>query len=210
MNDVFAKLGETLLAGQNDEIRKLTQEAMDSGISPQEILEKGMMPAMEDLGDRFSRGEAYLPELLLAADTMSAATEILRPAIIRGDVKPKATLVIGTVEGDIHDLGKNLVKMMFEGAGFKTVDLGVNVVADKFVEACAAEKPDLVGLSALLTTTMAEMEKVAGMIRESHPETKILVGGVPITQAFADRIGAAGYAPDAPSAVKVGKELLGL
>ena len=210
MKELMTNLGETILGGNVEEIKGLTEEALRSGASPQEILEQGLRPAMESLGERFSQGEAYLPELLVAADTMKASMEILEPAIVRRGVAPKATMLLGTVEGDIHDIGKNLVKMMFEGAGFRVVDLDINVKAEKFLETYRNEKPDLVGLSALLTTTIGEMEKVIQAIRESDPEAKFIVGGAPITQEFADRIGANGYAPDAGEAVKVGNRIIGL
>ena len=165
---------------------------------------------MEALGDRFSRGEAFLPELLVAAETMKAGMEVLQPAIVRDGVAPKATMLLGTVEGDIHDIGKNLVKMMFEGAGYKVIDLDINVKADKFLEAYHKEKPDLVGLSALLTNTIGEMEKVIQTIREYDPKAKFIIGGAPINQELADRVGADGYAPDAGEAVRVGSRIIGL
>lgn len=208
MNETMKRLGENLLAGSEEETRRLTEEALEGGMSPQEILEKGMRPAMEELGDRFSRGEAYLPELLLAAETMKAGMEVLRPAIVQKGLKPVATLMIGTVEGDIHDIGKNLVKMMFQGAGFHVIDLDINVKAETFAEAYTRERPDLVGLSALLTSTMGMMERTIEMIRKEHPEAKFLVGGAPIRQEFADSIGANGYAPDAATAVKVGRKIV--
>lgn len=209
MNERMTSLGETLLAGDVEAIKRLTEEALSAGTTPQAILEKGLRPAMESLGERFSRGEAFLPELLVAAETMKASMEIMQPAIVRGGVAPKATMLLGTVEGDIHDIGKNLVKMMFEGAGFKVIDLDINVKAARFLEAYHKERPDLVGLSSLLTTTIGEMEKVIQTIREFDPEAKFIVGGAPVTQAFADRIGANGYAPDAGKAVKVGNRIIG-
>lgn len=210
MNELMKKLGESLLAGRTDEIKSCTEEALGAGISPIDIMEQGMMSPMEILGERFSKGEAYLPELLLAANTMKAAMDVLRPALVREDVKPKATLVIGTVAGDIHDLGKNIVRMMFESAAFRVVDMGVNVTSAQFIEACNREKPELVGLSSLLTTTMAEMERTIQHVRAEVPDVKLIVGGAPIMQDFADKIGADGYAPDAPKGVAVGKKLLGL
>ncbi len=209
MNERMTSLGETLLAGDVEAIKRLTEEALSAGTTPQAILEKGLRPAMESLGERFSRGEAFLPELLVAAETMKASMEVMQPAIVRGGVAPKATMLLGTVEGDIHDIGKNLVKMMFEGAGFKVIDLDINVKAARFLEAYHKERPDLVGLSSLLTTTIGEMEKVIQTIREFDPEAKFIVGGAPVTQAFADRIGANGYAPDAGKAVKVGNRIIG-
>jgi 5-methyltetrahydrofolate--homocysteine methyltransferase len=210
MNELMTNLGETLLAGNLEEIRRLTQAALDAGTTPQDILEQGLRPAMETLGERFSRGEAFLPELLVAAETMKASMEILQPAIVRDGVAPKATLLLGTVEGDIHDIGKNLVKMMFEGAGYKVIDLDINVKADKFLEAYHKDKPDLVGLSALLTNTIGVMEKVIQTIREYDPKAKFIIGGAPVNQEFCDRVGADGYAPDAGEAVKVGDRIIGL
>jgi len=210
MNELMTNLGETLLAGNMEEIKRLTEEALSTGTTPQDILEQGLRPAMEALGDRFSRGEAFLPELLVAAETMKAGMEVLQPAIVRDGVAPKATMLLGTVEGDIHDIGKNLVKMMFEGAGYKVIDLDINVKADKFLEAYHKEKPDLVGLSALLTNTIGEMEKVIQTIREYDPKAKFIIGGAPINQELADRVGADGYAPDAGEAVRVGSRIIGL
>ena len=210
MNELMTNLGETLLAGDMEKIKQLTEEALNGGATPQDILEKGLRPAMETLGDRFSRGEAFLPELLVAAETMKASMEVLQPAIVREGVAPKATMLLGTVEGDIHDIRKNRVKMMFEGAGYKVIDLDINVKADKFLEAYHKEKPDLVGLSALLTNTIGVMEKVIQTIREYDPEAKFIVGGAPVNQEFCDRVGANGYAPDAGDAVKVGNRIIGL
>jgi 5-methyltetrahydrofolate--homocysteine methyltransferase len=210
MNELMTNLGETLLAGNMEEIQRLTKEALSAGTTPQDILEQGLRPAMETLGDRFSRGEAFLPELLVAAETMKASMEVLQPAIVREGVAPKATMILGTVEGDIHDIGKNLVKMMFEGAGYKVIDLDINVKADKFLEAYHKEKPDLVGLSALLTNTIGLMEKVIQTIREYDPKAKFIIGGAPVNQEFCDRVGADGYAPDAGEAVRVGNRIIGI
>ena len=210
MNELMTNLGETLLAGNLEEIKRLTEEALTAGTTPQDILEQGLRPAMETLGDRFSRGEAFLPELLVAAETMKASMEVLQPAIVRDGVAPKATMILGTVEGDIHDIGKNLVKMMFEGAGYKVIDLDINVKADKFLEAYHKEKPDLVGLSALLTNTIGVMEKVIQAIREYDPKAKFIIGGAPVNQEFCDRVGADGYAADAGEAVRVGNRIIGI
>ena len=210
MNELMTNLGETLLAGNMEEIKRLTEEALSAGTTPQDILEQGLRPAMETLGDRFSRGEAFLPELLVAAETMKASMEVLQPAIVRDGVAPKATLILGTVEGDIHDIGKNLVKMMFEGAGYKVIDLDINVKADKFLEAYHKEKPDLVGLSALLTNTIGVMEKVIQAIREYDPKAKFIIGGAPVNQEFCDRVGADGYAAEAGEAVRVGNRIIGI
>ncbi len=211
MNDeLLYKLGENLLAGNEEETGNLTREALQSGMSPQDILDHGMRPAMERLGERFSKGEAYLPELLLAAETMKVGMEVLEPAIVSGGVSARAKLLLGTVEGDIHDIGKNLVKMMFQGAGYDVVDLGTNVNAKTFLEAHQRENPDLVGLSALLTTTIGEMEKVIGTIRGEDPNARFIVGGAPVSQELAEKMGANGFAPDAGSAVKVGNGIVGI
>jgi len=210
MQEILSNLGDALLAGESEEVRRLTGKALQGGFSPQQILDAGMRPAMERLGERFSLGLAYLPELLVAADTMKAGMEVLRPFILRGDVKPEATLLLGTVEGDIHDIGKNLVRMMFEGGGFRVIDLGVDVACDRFLEAYRRERPDLVGLSALLTTTLGQMESVVLGIRAEDSQAKVIVGGAPVRQEFASRIGADGYAPDAAQAVKVARRILGL
>jgi 5-methyltetrahydrofolate--homocysteine methyltransferase len=209
MKELMAKLGKSLIAGQTEEIKRFTEEALTAGMSPHEILEKGMTPQMEELGERFSKGDAFLPELLLAAHNMKAAMGVLKPAIAQQAVNPEATLVIGTVAGDIHDLGKGIVRMMFESAAFRVVDMGVDVSGERFLEAYGQERPDLVGLSSLLTTTMAEMEKVIKKVRGEYPEAKFIIGGAPLRQDFADKIGADGYAPDAPTAVKVGKKIVG-
>ena len=210
MNDMLAAMGPILLAGKTQDLTKAVAAAMDAGVPAKEILDRGLVPVMNELGERFSRGDAFLPELLLAGDTMKSALEVLRPSFVKSGIAPAATMVIGTVEGDIHDLGKNIVKMMFEGAGFRVVDLGINVTAAQFAKACAAEKADLIGLSSLITSTMAGMERIIREVRRSQPQAKFIVGGAPLSQAFAERIGANGYAPDAHLAVKVGRAILGL
>jgi methanogenic corrinoid protein MtbC1 len=210
MQELLSKLGETLLAGNNELISKLTQDALENGISVEQILESGFMPAMEDLGDRFSTGEAYLPELLLAADTMKVAMEALKPVVVNANLKHKASILIGTVKGDIHNVGLGIVKMMFEGAGFQVIDLGVDTPAEDFLDAYIMERPDLIGLSALLSTTMGEMKDVIELVRQDFPRARFLVGGAPITQKFADSIGADGFAPDAPTGVKIVHRILDL
>lgn len=210
MNDWKEALSQNLLAGKTEEVLAIVNGLLDDGVTAKAILADAMMPTMERLGEKFSLGEAFLPELLVAADTMKSAFTLLGPAMAKGGDSGAGTLVIGTVRGDIHDLGKNLVKVMFEGAGFKVVDLGCDVSADAFCDAYKKEKATLVGLSSLLTTTMNEMKIVIEKIRAMDPQAKILVGGAPLTQAFADEIGASGYAPDAPLALQIGKRILGL
>lgn len=209
MQENMQRLGDAMLAGESDEVRRLTAEALEAGLTPQDILDCAMRPAMERLGERFSAGQAYLPELLVAADTMKAGMEVLERAVVRGArLKPEGVLLLGTVQGDIHDIGKNLVRMMFEGSGFRVVDLGIDVAPATFLEAYRREKPDLVGLSALLTTTVGQMETVIRTVRAEEPCARFIVGGAPVRQDFADRIGADGYAPDAAQAVKVARKIL--
>ncbi len=209
MDERLKKMGEDLIAGRTDVLKQAIAAALSDGIAAKEILDQGMMPAMENLGERFAEGVVFLPELLLAGDTMQKALEVLKPALVAEDSGgSKGTLVIGTVEGDIHDLGKNIVKIMVEGAGFNVVDLGTSVSAEKFIEAANKNGADMIGLSALLTNTMAAMEQIVAQVREKTPSAKILIGGAPLTQEFADKIGADGYAPDAHAAVKLCKSVM--
>lgn len=209
MSDLLNRIGDHILAGQTEALGAALAEALEANMTARQILDQAMMPAMDRLGERFAAGEAFLPELLLAGETMKDGLAILGPKLVSDGPQAAGTLVIGTVQGDIHDLGKNLVKMMFEGAGFRVVDLGANVPTERFLAACAQEKPDLVGLSSLLTNTMAVMKQVIRTVRDAHPQVRFLVGGAPLSQDFADRIGADGYAPDAHNAVKAGKALIG-
>jgi 5-methyltetrahydrofolate--homocysteine methyltransferase len=174
------------------------------------ILNEGLIPAMGEVGCRFEAGEYYLPEMLVSAQAMKASLNLLRPLLVERKVEPMGRVVVGTVQGDLHDIGKNLVSMMLEGAGFEVVDLGVDVPPGKFVE--AARGAQVIGLSALLTTTMPTMGRVIPALKEAgvRDQVKVIVGGAPVTQAFADQIGADGYGPDASSAVRKVKELLGL
>lgn len=210
MSDWKETLDQNLLAGKTEEVLAIVKDLLDDGVTANVILADSMMLTMERLGEKFSVGEAFLPELLVAADTMKSAFTLLGPAMAKEGDSSAGTLVIGTVRGDIHDLGKNLVKVMFEGAGFNVVDLGCDVSADAFCDTYKKEKAILVGLSSLLTTTMNEMKNVIKKIRAMDPQAKILVGGAPLTQAYADEIDASGYAPDAPTALQVGKRILGL
>ncbi len=212
MEQLIKEMGQHLLLGRVEEIKAAVTEALAGGVTPQRCLDEGMMPAMEELGQRFSDGEAFLPELLLAGHTMKGALEVLRPALVRtgGGAGARATMVIGTVAGDVHDLGKNIVKMMFEGAGFRVVDLGTSVSAEAFAAACQEEEAGLVGISSLLTNTMAALGGVITTVRQGAPGVKVIVGGAPLSAEFAEEIGADGFAADAYAAVKVGEGLLGL
>lgn len=187
-----------------------TQRALEVGTPAEVILKEGLIPAMGEVGCLYEEGEYFLPEMLAAAQAMKTSLGQLRPLLAERDVKPIGRVVLGTVQGDLHDIGKNLVGMMLEGAGFEIVDLGANVPAEKFVE--AAPGAQVIGLSALLTTTMPEMGQVIQALEEAglRDRVKVIVGGAPVTQGVADRIGADGYGPDASSAVRKAKELLGL
>lgn len=204
------QISELLIAGDMEAVKTLTQQAVDDGCPAQDVLEKALLPAMDVVGQRFKACEMFIPEVLRSAKAMHGAMAILRPLLIESGVPTAGTLVIGTVQGDLHDIGKNLVAMLFEGAGFKVVDLGADVSAEAFVRAVSEHQASFLGLSALLTTTMPRMADVIQAINEAglREKVKILVGGAPVTSDFAQRIGADGFAPNATSAVEKAKELI--
>ena len=181
---------------EQDGADELVKQAIDLEIEPNEILEKGLIVGMGRIGEKFSRNEVFVPDVLMAAKAMQAGMAHLRPFFDSGAARHKGTFILGTVQGDLHDIGKNLVGMVMEGGGWKVVDLGVDVSADKFVEAVKENPGCVVGLSALLTTTMVNMEKIVVAIKAVSPETRVLVGGAPLTQEFADKIGADAYSSD--------------
>ena len=189
-----------------------TQAALDEGVNPNEILHDACIPAMTEVGRLFENGDKFIPEMMIAARAMQTAVNILKPLLMEEDVEVVGTIVIGTVAGDLHDIGKNLVGMMMEGAGFQIIDLGTDVTPQAFVEAVQEHNPDLLGMSALLTTTMTSIVATMEALTEAgvRDKVKVLVGGAPITQEFADKIGADGYAGDAGSAPRVAKALLGV
>ena len=196
------EISEALQKGKANDVKELVQSQLDSGTSAKEILQEGLMPGMDVIGQKFKANEIYVPEVLIAARAMAAGTELLRPLLVSEDVQPRGTVVLGTVKGDLHDIGKNLVKMMMEGKGFNVVDLGTDVPADRFVAAATENKAQIIACSALLTTTMMEMKGIvtaaeSAGVRES---IKIMIGGAPVTQQYSDSIGADGYAADAASA----------
>ena len=202
-------IADSLIKGQAPEVKELVKEAIDEGVSPAEILSKGLIAGMSVIGERFKKNEVYVPEVLIAARAMHAGMDELKPLLVESGVEPKGVFAIGTVKGDLHDIGKNLVLMMIEGAGYNVIDLGVDVTPDKFVDA-AKEGAQVLGLSALLTTTMPSMKTTIDAIEAAgvRDTVKIMVGGAPLTQAYADEIGADGYAPDAASAVDTTNELM--
>ena len=199
-----------LSQGKMNEVKELTQEALDNGETAEMILKDGLIHAMDQVGSKFKSGEIYIPEVLIAARAMHAGMAILKSILSKSIGSIVGKVVIGTVKGDLHDIGKNLVVMMLEGGGFDVVDLGIDVPADKFVEAIRTHQPQVVGLSALLTTTMREMKTAIEVIEKAglRNQVKMIVGGAPLTEKFAREIGADGYAPDAASAVDVVKSLL--
>ncbi len=204
------QIAEKLIAGKAPDVKALVQQAIDKGVAPQDILDQGLIAGMNVVGERFKNNEFYVPEVLIAARAMQWGMEVLEPRLAAAGVKPRAKAAIGTVKGDLHDIGKNLVSMMLKGAGFQVNDLGVDVPVDKFVDA-AKSGVQVLCLSALLTTTMPQMPKVIQALKAAGATgVKVMIGGAPVTQKYADEIGADGYAPDAASAVDKARELLHL
>lgn len=199
---VLQEISEYLQKGKAPKVKELVQQAIDEGLSPQEILENGLLAGMNVVGKRFKDNEIFVPEVLVAARAMNRGITVLRPLLAAEGVEEKGTVIIGTVKGDLHDIGKNLVRMMMEGKGLKVIDLGVDVATEAFVEAAIENKANVIACSALLTTTMGEMEHVVKAVRASElgSTVKIMVGGAPITEAFAQSIGADCYTPDAATA----------
>ena len=194
--------------GQMQSVATLTKELLDAGVPPQAILNEGLIAGMAVVGKKMRDGEMYLPEVLQAAGAMQAALKLLKPHLLRDGVPSRGTVLIGTVKGDMHDIGKNLVATMLQGAGFDIVDLGVNISPEKFVQAVKAHKPAIVGLSAMLTTTMLTMKPTIEALRAAGSDVKVIVGGAPVNQNFADQIGADGFARDAVLAVERVKQLI--
>ncbi len=209
MADVQQKIATNLYNGDREAVAELVQDALDAGMAPGDVLNDALLAGMDEVGRDFKAGDLYLPEVLAAARAMQAGMDVLRPLLAESDVPSAGKYVIGTVQGDLHDIGKNLVKMMLEGAGFQTIDLGTDVKPDDFVAAVREHQPQLLGMSALLTTTMPEMEATIEALEEAglRDAVKIMVGGAPVTAAFAEQIGADAYAPDAASAVDVARSL---
>jgi len=202
-------LANALIKGDRNTVVKMTQQALDEGINPEDILNKGLVAGMEVVGKRFKANEIYVPEVLIAARAMKGGMELLGPKLAEAGVKPVGTVVLGTVKGDLHDIGKNLVGMMLIGGGIKVVDLGIDVTPEKFVEAAKSSNAQICAMSALLTTTMPQMAEVVKAFKSAGLSVKTLIGGAPVTQAYADEIGADGFAPDAASAVDAARSLIG-
>jgi 5-methyltetrahydrofolate--homocysteine methyltransferase len=201
-------LADAIIKGDQNAAVSLTKAALSEGMSAKEVLDNGLIAGMNVVGGRFKRNEVYIPEVLICARAMKSATEILGPELEKAGVEPIGKFMIGTVVGDLHDIGKNLVSMMLKGAGFDVIDIGIDVKPEIFVEKAKACGAPLIGMSALLTTTMPALDKTLKAMKDAGIKAKFLIGGAPVTQAYADKIGADGYAPDAASAVDVAKKLL--
>ncbi len=210
MSETLQTIYRAILEGDQPTVEEAVQSALQAGAGPAQLLEEAMLPAMNEVGRLFEAGEYFVPEMLIAARAMQGGLTILKPLLVSEGVEPTGQVVIGTVKGDMHDVGKNLVAIMLEGAGFEIHDLGVDVPAEEFVQAVSEKQPDILGLSALLTTTMAEMRTIidALVAADLRGQVKVIVGGAPLTDAFARQIGVDGFAPDASRAVTLAKKLL--
>lgn len=210
--DLLKELMEKIISGNAPETERLTNDALTEGIPVEKVLREGLIAGMDVVGKKFKNNEFYVPEVLIAARAMKAGMKILRPKLAESGVQPIAKVVLGTVKGDLHDIGKNLVAMMLEGAGFEVIDLGVDVSPEKFIAAVKENNAEAVGMSALLTTTMLNMKSAIEKIKEDgvRDSVKIIIGGAPVTQSFADEITADGYASDAASSVSLLKNVLNL
>lgn len=206
----FAAMQEAVIKGNLESAKQLTQAALDEGVAPKDIVSTGLVPGMLVVGEKFKNNEYYVPEVLIAARAMKGAMALVQPHLKEGDVTPLATVAIGTVQGDLHDIGKNLVAMMLEGAGFKILDLGVDVSPEKFIDAVESQGASVVALSALLTTTMPSIGKTIEALQAAglREKVKVIIGGAPVTDAYRAEIGADAYSPDAGSAVEVLKALV--
>jgi len=206
------ELADFIISGNANETEKLTKELLDSDTAAEDVLNGGLISGMEEVGRRFKNNEFYVPEVLIAARAMKSGMTLLKPKLAESGVEPVAKIVVGTVKGDLHDIGKNLVAMMLEGSGFEVIDLGVDVSAEKFIQAVKNKGAQAIGMSALLTTTMTNMQEIITELNKQgmKDSVKVIIGGAPVTQNYADEIGASGYAADAASAVELLQDVLGL
>ncbi len=203
-------LAEAVINGDRDEAARLAQKAVDEGVAPESIVNDGMIVGMNEVGRRFKANEFYVPEVLIAARAMHGGMDVVKPLLAKSGIEPRGRVVIGTAQGDLHDIGKNLVAMMLEGGGFEVIDIGVDVSPDQFLEAISEHSPNVVAMSALLTTTMPGMKDTIEALDAAgvRDQIKVMIGGAPVTQDYADEIGADGYAADAASAVDLTAELM--
>lgn len=209
--DILKSIEAAVVVGKIDDVKSLTRQALDQQIPPNDILNKGLIKGLEEVGKRFECQEIFVPELLMAGMAMKDALTLLQPMLEKSDIPPVGKLVIGTVEGDVHDIGKNIVSMIFSGSGFQVTDLGIDVSAARFVEAVEKEQPDVLALSCLYTPTRLAMKDVMQLLNEKNlrERVKVIIGGAPIDQSYADMIGADGFAPDPPSGVRKVMDWLG-
>jgi len=208
--EILRELYDTTLVGNRPRVLELTQEGLNAGMSPETMLFDALIPSLEEVGARFERGDFFVPEMLIAGRAMSGALDLLRPLLANTGARTVGTFVMGTVKGDVHDIGKNLVNIMLEGAGFHVIDLGVQVAPDAFVAAVEEHRPDIVGFSAFLTTTMPMFKANINALQKAglRDQVIVMVGGAPVTQEYADAVGADGYAADASTAVRRAKDLI--
>ena len=209
---IFEKIADEVQKGNSETVEDLVKEALSTEVPVEGILNEGLVEGMNIVGEKFKNNECFIPEVLVSARAMKVGLDILKPRLAESNVKSRGKVVIGTIQGDLHDIGKNIVAMLLQGAGFEVVDLGADVPIDRFVESAKNEKADLLGMSALLITTMINMKEVIQGLKDAglKDDVKVIVGGAPVTRDYADRIGADGYAPDAASGVDVAKKLLNL
>jgi len=207
---IYEQIADEVVKGQADAVKELVNQAISEEISAEDVLNNGLVAGMNVVSKKFKNNEFFIPEVLVSARAMTAGLEILNPLLAEANVKSKGKIVIGTVKGDLHDIGKNIVGMMLQGAGYEIVDLGADVPKEKFIEFTQKEDANVVGLSALLTTTMIYMQEVIQGLKDAglRDKVKVIIGGAPVTQAYADQIEADGYAPDAASAIDLAKDLL--
>ena len=204
----LTQIKDSVIAGEVDEVNDLVQKAVDEGQEVKKIMSEGLIAGINIVGEKYDSGEFFLPEMVIAATAMKEGLKVLNPLLKEGDVESAGTVVLGTAQGDIHDIGKSIVGTMLEGAGFMVTNIGVDVGPEKFVAVAKEKNADIIGISALLTTTMVKMEDVIKAAKEAGVKAKVMVGGASVTQEFADKIRADGYAPDAPSAVGKARELV--
>ncbi|KLU60704.1 methionine synthase [Peptococcaceae bacterium CEB3] len=210
MGKYFEEISQNVITAKQDKVKELTQQAIDDGVDPVEIINSGFIPGMNVVGIRFKAGDMFVPEVLMSARAMAAGMDLVKPLLLGREVPSRGKVVLGTVKGDLHDIGKNLVGMMLESAGYTVINLGVDVPATKFLQAVKDSKPDILGMSALLTTTMLGMKDVIELLKEEgvREQVKVIIGGAPISKEFADKIGADGYAPDAGSTTELCHNLI--
>ena len=209
MTDMVQRIARKLYKGDIEAVAELVQDALDTGMVPSEVLKDALLSGMDEVGRDFKAGVLFVPEVIFSARSMQAGMDVLRPLLAESEMAGAGKCVLGTVKGDLHDIGKNLVRMMLDGGGFEAIDLGVDLEPSAFVDAVREHQPDVVGMSALLTTTMAQMKVTIDALEEAglRDSVKIMIGGAPVTAAFAEQIGADAYAPDAAAAVDVAREL---